>query len=332
MYDGQPLQLNQILPRWLSVNDFYMGLAGIVILGIGAMLLGSGDKNSMSSKIKMIQERRKTLQNQAITPQKRKKPEAGVNFMKTVAAKLQLVKKNQIGKTESFLIEAGFRSKDAIYVLAFFNLVLPTILSALGLLVMHYNSGHIVTLRGQIFNYLWPISGGYIGLKLPSVYVARARKKRYHNILKSLPDVLDLMTICAEAGLSLVSMLERVSRELAMTYPEMSEELSLTSIEIGFLPDRNKALSNLAERCTLRELRGMVSVFIQTEKYGTPIAQALRVLSAEFRQARMLKAEAKAARLPALMTIPMILCILPTLFIVILAPAIVKLMDTIKAN
>ena len=169
MYDGQPLQLNQILPRWLSVNDFYMGLAGIVILGIGAMLLGSGDKNSMSSKIKMIQERRKTLQNQAITPQKRKKPEAGVNFMKTVAAKLQLVKKNQIGKTESFLIEAGFRSKDAIYVLAFFNLVLPTILSALGLLVMHYNSGHIVTLRGQIFNYLWPISGGYIGRKLPSV-------------------------------------------------------------------------------------------------------------------------------------------------------------------
>ena len=162
--------------------------------------------------------------------------------------------------------------------------------------------------------------------------MARARKKRYHNILKSLPDVLDLMTICAEAGLSLVSMLERVSRELAMTYPEMSEELSLTSIEIGFLPDRNKALSNLAERCTLRELRGMVSVFIQTEKYGTPIAQALRVLSAEFRQARMLKAEAKAARLPALMTIPMILCILPTLFIVILAPAIVKLMDTIKAN
>ena len=109
-------------------------------------------------------------------------------------------------------------------------------------------------------------------------------------------------------------MLDRVSRELAMTYPEMAQELSMTSIEIGFLPDRNKALSNLAERCTLPEVRGIVSVLIQTEKYGTPIAQALRVLSAEFRQSRMLRAEQKAARLPALMTVPMILFILPVLF------------------
>lgn len=331
MYDGQPLQLNQILPRWMSVNDFYMAVAAVVVLAIGFSLMGPRN-NAMSSKIKIIQERRRALMNQSTTPQKRKKPEAGLNFIKTVAAKLQLVKKNQIGKTESFLVEAGFRSKDAIYVLAFFNLVLPVVLGAAGLLIMHYNSGKVLTLRGQIFNYLWPISLTYIGLKLPGMYVANARRKRYHNILKALPDVLDLMTICAEAGLSLVAMLDRVSRELSMAYPEIAEELALTSIEIGFLPDRNKALSNLSERCTLRELRGMVSVFIQTEKYGTPIAQALRVLSAEFRQARMLRAEAKAARLPALMTVPMILFILPTLFIVILAPAIVKLLDTIKSQ
>ncbi len=138
------------------------------------------------------------------------------------------------------------------------------------------------------------------------------------------------MTICAEAGLSLATMLDRVSRELAIAYPEIAEEMAMTSVEIGFLPDRNQALSNLAERCTLREVRGIVSVFIQTEKYGTPIAQALRVLSAEFRQARMLRAEQKAARLPALMTVPMIVFILPTLFIVILAPAIVKLLITIQ--
>jgi tight adherence protein C len=109
----------------------------------------------------------------------------------------------------------------------------------------------------------------------------------------------------------------------------MAEELALTSLETGFLPDRKQALSNLANRCQLPEIRGVVSVLIQTEKYGTPIAQALRVLSAEFRQARMLRAEQKAARLPALMTVPMITCILPVLFIIIIAPAAVKLMDTI---
>ena len=171
-----------------------------------------------------------------------------------------------------------------------------------------------------------------MGLKLPSFYVLRVRKKRYKAIQKSLPDVLDLMTICAEAGLSLAAMLDRVARELGISYPEIAQEIAMTSIEIGFLPDRNKALTNLSERVALAEVRGMVSVLIQTEKYGTPIAQALRVLSAEFRTARMLRAEEKAAKLPALMTIPMILFILPTLFIVIIAPAAVKLMDTIAAN
>ena len=115
-----------------------------------------------------------------------------------------------------------------------------------------------------------------------------------------------------------------------ISYPDMAQELGLTAVEMGFLPDRNKALANLSERCQLAEVRGIVCVLIQTEKYGTPIAQALRVLSVEFRQARMLRAEQKAAKLPALMTIPMIVFILPTLFIVIIAPSAVKLADTIK--
>ena len=187
-----------------------------------------------------------------------------------------------------------------------------------------------VSPKWQMFNYIWPVAGAYMGLKLPWLYVRRARAKRYHKIRRSLPDVLDLMTICSEAGLSMAAMIERVGRELRMSYPEMSEEMGMTSVELGFLPDRNKALLNFAERCALPEVRGIVSVFIQTEKYGTPIAQALRVLSAEFRQTRMLIAEQKAAKLPALMTVPMIVFILPTLFIVILSPAIVKLLDTMK--
>src|SRR4029077_3186469 len=100
-------------------------------------------------------------------------------------------------------------------------------------------------------------------------------------------------------------------------------------IEIGFLPDRNQALTNLAKRCTLQEVRGIVSVLIQTEKYGTPIAHALRVRSSEFRQARMLRAEQKASALPAKMTIPMIIGTLIPLFIVIIAPAIVNLLKTV---
>jgi tight adherence protein C len=97
---------------------------------------------------------------------------------------------------------------------------------------------------------------------------------------------------------------------------------------MGFLPDRNTALKHLAERVDIQEVRGIVNVLAQTEKYGTPIAHALRVLSKEFRTDRMLRAEQKAARLPALMTIPMIVLILPTLFVIVLTPAILSIMDS----
>ena len=332
MNDGQPIDLSSLLPHWLSVDDFYTALSGVAaFLCVVAINNSFSENNSMASKVKAIQERRQLLQKESVAPKKRKKPETSVNFMRAVVTRLQLLKKNQMGKTENLLVEAGFRSKDAIYVLTFFNLILPIICGVIGLIYMrvHYVDP-AVGIRDQIFHYIWPIGGAYAGLKLPWYYVRRARKTRYGKIRSALSDTLDLMTICAEAGLSLSTMLDRVARELIITYPLMSEELMMTSIEIGFLPDRNKALTNLAERCSLPEVRGITSVLIQTEKYGTPIAQALRVLSAEFRQARMLRAEQKAARLPALMTVPMILFILPTLFIVIIAPAAVKLMDVMK--
>jgi tight adherence protein C len=331
MYKGQPFQLSQVLPGWIKVDEFYIGLASAAALLCGYAIYSTfKQRDNLVGRIKSIQERRRELRGEVVTPRKRRRPETSVNFMRSVANKLQLVKKLQVGKAESTLIEAGYRSKDAISIMAFFVMALPIILGLLGIIIMQINID--TPSKWHMFHYIWPVLGAYIGLKLPWMYVSRQRKKRYNAIQKSLSDVLDLMTICAEAGLSLAAMLDRVSRELSLSYPEMAEELGMTSIEIGFLPDRNKALSNLAERCRLSEVRGIVSVLIQTEKYGTPIAQALRVLSAEFRQARMLRAEQKAARLPALMTIPMIVFILPTLFIVIIAPAVVKLMDTLGSQ
>ena len=278
----------------LKGDDLYTLLAGAAAFLCVWAIGNSFSQRNMTARIKGIQERRKVLQNDLVGPKKRKKPETGVNFMRTVVTKLQLIKKNQIGKTESSLIEAGFHSKDAIIILAFFNLVLPIVFGLTGMVAMKLNI--ITSHKWHSFNYVWPVLGAYIGLKMPGWYVGHARKKRYLCIQKALSDVLDLMTICAEAGLSLVAMLERVSKELVAAYPEMAEELALTSIEIGFLPDRNQALANLAKRCTLQEVRGIVSVLIQTEKYGTPIAQALRVLASEFRQARMLRAETKGHR------------------------------------
>lgn len=311
----------------------YAAAAGaLLMLALWGMIRRFGEHHKTTLRIKAIQERRAELRGEFLnskTRRRRIESESSVNFMRAVAMKLQLIKNLQLEAAQKTLIEAGYRSKDAIQVMAFFAMALPIIFGIIGFAVMKLNLAE--PSRWHLFHYMWPVLGIYVGLKAPWIYINRARKKRYYNIQKSLADVLDLMTICAEAGLSLVAMLNRVAKELEISYPEMAEEMALTSIEIGFLPDRNKALSNLAERCTLPEVRGMTSVLIQTEKYGTPIAQALRVLSAEFRQARMLRAEQKAAKLPALMTIPMIIFILPTLFIVIMAPAMINLMATLRA-
>jgi len=134
--------------------------------------------------------------------------------------------------------------------------------------------------------------------------------------------------ICAEGGLSLDGALNRVSREFRRFLPEMADELGLAAIELGFLPNRRQALMNLAKRTDLPSIRGVVNTLVQTERYGTPLAHSLRVLSAEFREERMLKAEEKAAKLPATLTVPMILFILPTLFIVLIGPAIIQVMAT----
>jgi tight adherence protein C len=165
---------------------------------------------------------------------------------------------------------------------------------------------------------------GYFG---PDIFVGERRKARLQRIERGLPDGLDLLVICAEAGLSLDSALKRVADEFAAVTPELSEELLLTSIELNFLPDRRQALLNLAHRVDVPAIRGVTATLIQTEKYGTPLAQALRTLASEFRENRLLRAEDKAARLPAILTIPMIVFILPALFVVLAAPAFIKVAE-----
>lgn len=145
-----------------------------------------------------------------------------------------------------------------------------------------------------------------------------------------MPDGLDLLVICAEAGQSLDGALQRLARELGRSRPEFAEELALTAMELGLLPERRQALDNLATRTDIAPIRAVVNTLIQTERYGTPLAQSLRVLTAEFRQDRLMKAEEKAARLPAILTIPIIIFILPPLFIVLIGPAILRTVDLLS--
>ena len=183
---------------------------------------------------------------------------------------------------------------------------------------------------GGFKHYMLVAGSLLLSYKAPDLFVNNKVAKRTAAIRKGLPDALDLLVICAEAGLTVDAAFNRVARELGKAYPELGDEFGLTAIELGFLNERRNAFENLAQRVDLEAVRGVVTTMIQTEKYGTPLASALRVLSAEFRHQRMMRAEEKAARLPAIMTVPLILFILPTLFIVILGPAACSLSDAFK--
>lgn len=222
------------------------------------------------------------------------------------------------------LLAAGIRGKYAVEMFLFAKLVAPFAVGGVAVLLL--SAGFFGDLNSsQIM--MFSAIGVLFGYLAPELYIKNLATKRSQAIQKTLPDGLDLLVICSEAGLSMDVALLRVAQELGPTGPELADELQNTAVELNFLPERRTALTNLAQRVDSKSIRSVVNTLLQTERYGTPLTQALRVLSEEFRDERMLKAEEKAARLPAILTVPMIVFILPTLFIVLIGPAAIDVYD-----
>ncbi len=196
-------------------------------------------------------------------------------------------------------MQAGLRSRDAMIRYLFARLCLPLV-CALAEIADAYTI-HLLPVPTN-FRFVGALGAALIGYMAPTTVLKNITARRVQRMQKGLPDALDLMVICAEAGLSLDATLNRVSRELEATWPELAEEFGITAAELTFLPDRRQAFDNLNARTNLASIRGVVNTLLQTAKFGTPLAQSLRILAAEFRDARMIKAEEKAARLPALLT------------------------------
>jgi tight adherence protein C len=289
-------------------------------------------RDPMAKRVKALNERREQLKAGIVasTSKRRKKitnRNEAADKVRSVLASLKMLQDEQVEKAQQKLLQAGIRTKDLAFVVIFARLVVPIVLGALVIVAIYVldmfpDWGSLKRLAA--------VAGALVGgYKAPDIWLKNKVTKRSHAIRKGLPDALDLLVICAEAGLTVDAAFNRVAKELGKAYPELGDEFALTSIELGFLTDRRQAFENLARRIDLEAVRGVVTTMIQTEKYGTPLASALRVLSAEFRNERMMRAEEKAARLPAIMTVPLILFILPTLFIVILGPAACSIGDAL---
>jgi len=293
----------------ILVGSILAGLAAFAVLM--AIYAAITIKDPMAKRVKSLNERRDELKAGIIKSGSRKRASLvrkseTTDKVKDSLGKLNVLEQGQIQAVQQKLAHAGYRNKElAVYVVEYFPDWGPMT--------------RLAAIAGLLF----------LGYKGPEIYLSNQAQKRTKEVQKGLPDALDLLVICAEAGLTVDAAFNRVAKELGRAYPELGDEFALTAIELSFLNERKQAFDNLAYRVDLEAVKGVVTTMIQTERYGTPLASALRVLSAEFRNERMMRAEEKAARLPAIMTVPLILFILPVLFIVILGPAACSISDAL---
>ena len=320
-----------------TLLGFDMILVGSILAGIAAtavmfaLYTAVTIKDPMAKRVKALNARRDELKAGIVTASAKKRQSLVRKSDKTekvrdTLSNMKVLQQSQVDLMAQKLAWAGFRNKElAVYVIGL-RMILPIVLGIVGFVLLYvleikpdWQMKRVMAMGALVF-------GGYKG---PEIYLKNLAKKRTDAIRKGLPDALDLLVICAEAGLTVDAAFNRVAKELGRAYPELGDEFALTAIELSFLNERKKAFDNLAYRVDLDSVKGVVTTMVQTEKYGTPLASALRVLSGEFRNERMMRAEEKAARLPAIMTVPLILFILPVLFVVILGPAACSINDAL---
>ncbi|MCE2510630.1 MAG: type II secretion system F family protein [Alphaproteobacteria bacterium] len=314
------------IPFGIPPEDFIALLAaGAALVSVMAVWYGLIARDPMTARVRGLMARRDNLQAQFLAaPRRHESREFGVSIMRKVVKRLNLMRSAQIDQIARRLAQAGWRRRDALVIYLFAKAVLPLGFGAVAAFLIY---GVGILGPASMLTLAAAIGAVVAGAFTPELVVRNRVRHRRQQVQMGLPDGLDLMVICAEAGLSLDAMLERVSRELSLSWPELADELGLTSVELGFLPERKQALDHLNVRTGLQDIRALVNMLVQTEKYGTPLAHSLRVLAKEFRSERLMRAEEKAARLPAILTVPMITFILPALFIVLIGPAILSVID-----
>ncbi|HVJ52016.1 MAG TPA: type II secretion system F family protein [Aliidongia sp.] len=331
MSDSSHFDLTAYLPAGISVDMAVSVLAGTAaLLALIAILDALRYDGSFDRRLKEMKERRDSLRKAQLSARSARPGlhnQGGTSgLMHLVVQQFNLLKSREATDAKLLLARAGLRSPDAMVTYLFCRMIMPLAFGAVVLVDAYLFQ--IVPIPDS-FRLFACLGGVFLGYLAPGTYMKNLGAKRRQLIQKALPDALDLLVICVEAGLSLDAAFARVSKELGRSYGELADEFAITSAELTFLPERRQALDNLSLRVDLPALRGVVGTLQQAEKFGTPLANSLRVLSTEFRDQRMMRAEEKAARLPAVLTVPMMIFILPTLFIVLIGPAILSTLDTL---
>jgi tight adherence protein C len=304
-----------------------LAFATIVTLGLPYM-----ESDTLGKRLKAVAERREELRlkhKESLNKRGgslRAEPVGSAKLIKKIVERFNLSKLVASEGTQEKLARAGMRGQTPVVIFNFFRFVMPFVLFAAALfyffVVTHFGWPSMMKVAASV-------AAALAGFYMPDVFIANAINRRQQSVMESFPDALDLLLICVESGMSAESGFAKVAAEIGQSSPALAEELALTTAELSYLPDRKQAFDNLAKRCNHAGVRAVATALNQAERYGTPLGQALRVCAQENREMRMMEAEKKAAALPAKLTVPMILFFLPALFVIIMGPAIMKVMKMI---
>lgn len=306
-------------------------IAVAVFASLFTLLNGMTSGRSLDKRIKHVADRREELRRRSRAAMAQENNpslrHADTGFKKRVVDRLNLSKLLEDPRVNEQIMQAGFRGQSPVTTFYFFRFAMPFVFMVVAALYLFV-----------LTNFDWPVMmkilavtvAFTIGFYAPNIYLTNRIQKRREKIIEAFPDALDLLLICVESGMSIETAIQKVSQEIGSQSMELAEELSLMSAELSYLPDRRMAYDGLARRTNHPGIKSVATAMTQSETYGTPLGVALRTMAKENRELRMAAAEKKAAALPAQLTVPMIIFFLPVLFIVILGPAIINIMDMMK--
>ena len=296
------------------------------ILTVAAPLV-EGDK--LRGRLKLVAGERDRLraQHKVNLQAETKLRERNKGVLSQLVAALNLRQLFQAENSRGKLRQAGLRSERHLLIFLAVRLVTPVLLAVC--VFVYTSTFYADSIPPQMR--LASVFGALVaGVYLPNVMIKNLIVRRQKSIRLAWSDALDLLLICVESGMGIEPALQRVSREIGSQSVPLAEELTLTHAELSYLPERRKAFENLGKRTGLATVKSVVTSLIQSERYGTPLGQALRVLAQENRDARMQEAERKAAALPPKLTVPMIMFFLPVIFLIILGPSAIQVMELRK--
>jgi len=313
------------------INFLTLGVGVLTFATVATLAAPLAKRDTLGIRLKAVANRREELKRRAREGLKGAKGlrHTDDTLYRRVVERLQLSRLLEDPKVVDKLAEAGYRGPGPVSTFYFFRFVMPFVMAALFTLYLFK-----INTLGWSFNTRAAVSflGLGVGFYAPNVYITNQAQKRRQNIAQVFPDSLDLLLICVEAGMSIEAAMQKVAGEIGVNSVELAEELSLLVAELSYLPERRMAYEGLSKRVNYPGVRSVMTAMIQSERYGTPLGNALRVMAKENRDLRMSAAEKKAAALPAKLTVPMILFFLPVLFIVILGPAIIHVQDILAAT